>query len=298
MHNTTDALATKLLQAHFKTHALGRSTQDDEMTSDIQSRYSTDGVRAVKDLMPDQLRPILRLFGKARKAISGRGGITFPGFGNSRIFSSANLGRFNSELASYDSQFRLLLDDFVTFFPQHIEAEKIRLNGAFRRSDYPPDDQVAESFGFEYAAFPMAMPSHVQIDAISGPAIAEIKANYEAQIQASVAQIESQSLSRGLTLCHELAEMLSKDKPVLVDSEKRKGVVPRLREYVAELRANNLTGNPMIENMAQSIETKLILVTEVLRDSEWQKSSTAKAARAIVDQFAQLGVRRLDIEAA
>lgn len=296
MHNnTTDALATKLLQAHFKTHALGRSTQDDEMTEEMQSRYGTDGVRAVKDLMPDQLRPILRLFGRAGKAIRD---VTFPGFGNSRIFSSANLDRYNGELTMLNSQFESLVEDFAANYPAHIEAERLRLKGAFKRNDYPADDAVASSFSFEFAAFPMAIPSQVVINAVSGDAIAKIKASYEAQIKASVATIEQQSLTRGLALCSELAELLSKDKPVLVDSEKRKGVVPRLRAYVQELRANNLTGNSYMESLASDIEQKLVLAIDALRDSQWQRSQTAQAAQNIVDSFAALGVRRMDDVAA
>ena len=102
------------------------------------------------------------------------------------------------------------------------------------------------------------------------------------------------SIANLLRLVRNVADELSKAKPVLVDSENRKGVIPRLREAIALLPQHNLTGNATIESLAAACNAQLSLATEALRDSEYVRTATATAARSILSQFGSYGARMVE----
>lgn len=299
--NTSDSnpahasIATaKLLEAFYETSALGSSVEDKVMTAELLQRHNLKkgAARATKALMKKQTRPFHQLFSAIGRFHNDE---TFEGFGRTRILPVGGLGTYEAKMRGFREEFDRILDKFVENYDVHLATEQATLGSRFEAKNYPTTGEDARSkFDFTFGVKALAAPDAIQAEWISGDVIASLQAREEARLAAAVSNVENEALTRGLELLADLAEELSKDTPVLVDSEKRKGVVPRLRDYLARLPERNLTGNHVLENLRQQIDEKLVLATDSLRESKWTRDDTARAARGILAQFKKLGARKVD----
>lgn len=294
---STSAIAVaKLVEAFCTFKCIGQSTEDKELTLDLCQRYHIDTetrpVRAKKDILKEATAPIRQVISSARKIHTRE---TFAGIGDSRIIPVASKARWDEHMVAISLQFWSAVDSLIANYDKHLEAEEVRLNSTFKRSDYPAQHALREMFGFEYGIKAMARPDSIVLDELSAEEVARIRAEHEARLHAQVAEVESVAIAQGMDLLKDLADELSKEHPVIVDSEKRKGVVPKLREYLSRIPERNLTENPTLKFLHKQIDERLQLSTEMLREHKFVRQQTAAAAKSILSHLSGPG-RRLDIE--
>lgn len=283
----------KVLIVWLKTRCLGQSTQDEELSTKVtrQEGMEEGAARVTRELMSKQTLPIRRLHKQASKYQLTS---SFEGFGPTRLIVASLQPSIEERLRWFRERHALLVQEFVDHYDDALVAEQIKHGPRFRASDYPDKSQVAEKFSIEWGFTPLAMPSQFQESLLSEELRTQLQSQYAAQAQAAIANIESESIANLLRLVRSVADELSKPKPVLVDSENRKGVIPRLREAIAMLPQHNLTGNATIESLAAACNAQLTLATEALRDSEYVRTATATAARSILSQFGSYGARMVE----
>lgn len=283
----------KVLIVWLKTRCLGQSTQDEELSTKVtrQEGMEEGAARVTRELMSKQTLPIRRLHKQASKYQLTS---SFEGFGPTRLIVASLQPAIEERLRWFRERHALLVQEFVDHYEDALVAEQIKHGPRFRASDYPDKSQVAEKFSIEWGFTPLAMPSQFQESLLSEELRTQLQSQYAAQAQAAIANIENESITNLLRLVRNVADELSKEKPVLVDSENRKGVIPRLREAIALLPQHNLTGNATIESLAAACNAQLTLATEVLRDSEYVRTATATAARSILSQFGSYGARMVE----
>ena len=283
----------KVLIVWLKTRCLGQSTQDEELSTKVtrQEGMEEGAARVTRELMSKQTLPIRRLHKQASKYQLTS---SFEGFGPTRLIVASLQPAIEERLRWFRERHALLVQEFVDHYEDALVAEQIKHGPRFRASDYPDKSQVAEKFSIEWGFTPLAMPSQFQESLLSEELRAQLQTQYAAQAQAAIANIENESIANLLRLVRNVADELSKAKPVLVDSENRKGVIPRLREAIALLPQHNLTGNATIESLAAACNAQLSLATEALRDSEYVRTATATAARSILSQFGSYGARMVE----
>lgn len=283
----------KVLIVWLKTRCLGQSTQDEELSTKVtrQEGMEEGAARVTRELMSKQTLPIRRLHKQASKYQLTS---SFEGFGPTRLIVASLQPAIEERLRWFRERHALLVQEFVDHYDDALVAEQIKHGPRFRASDYPDKSQVAEKFSIEWGFTPLAMPSQFQESLLSEELRTQLQSQYAAQAQAAIANIENESIANLLRLVRNVADELSKPKPVLVDSENRKGVIPRLREAIALLPQHNLTGNATIESLAAACNAQLSLATEALRDSEYVRTATATAARSILSQFGSYGARMVE----
>lgn len=283
----------KVLIVWLKTRCLGQSTQDEELSTKVtrQEGMEEGAARVTRELMSKQTLPIRRLHKQASKYQLTS---SFEGFGPTRLIVASLQPAIEERLRWFRERHALLVQEFVDHYEDALVAEQIKHGPRFRASDYPDKSQVAEKFSIEWGFTPLAMPSQFQESLLSEELRTQLQTQYAAQAQAAIANIENESITNLLRLVRNVADELSKPKPVLVDSENRKGVIPRLREAIALLPQHNLTGNATIESLAAACNAQLSLATEALRDSEYVRTATATAARSILSQFGSYGARMVE----
>ena len=283
----------KVLIVWLKTRCLGQSTQDEELSTKVtrQEGMEEGAARVTRELMSKQTLPIRRLHKQASKYQLTS---SFEGFGPTRLIVASLQPAIEERLRWFRERHALLVQEFVDHYEDALVAEQIKHGPRFRASDYPDKSQVAEKFSIEWGFTPLAMPSQFQESLLSEELRTQLQSQYAAQAQAAIANIENESITNLLRLVRNVADELSKEKPVLVDSENRKGVIPRLREAIALLPQHNLTGNATIESLAAACNAQLSLATEALRDSEYVRTATATAARSILSQFGSYGARMVE----
>ena len=283
----------KVLIVWLKTRCLGQSTQDEELSTKVtrQEGMEEGAARVTRELMSKQTLPIRRLHKQASKYQLTS---SFEGFGPTRLIVASLQPSIEERLRWFRERHAILVQEFVDHYDDALVAEQIKHGPRFRASDYPDKSQVAEKFSIEWGFTPLAMPSQFQESLLSEELRAQLQTQYAAQAQAAIANIENESITNLLRLVRNVADELSKAKPVLVDSENRKGVIPRLREAIALLPQHNLTGNATIESLAAACNAQLSLATEALRDSEYVRTATATAARSILSQFGSYGARMVE----
>jgi hypothetical protein len=294
--NSTTTATTRLLLAFYATKCIGQSTEDETLTDEVCERHDIQERRArvTKQLLVGPTKPIRSVVGAIRRYHTRE---TFQGFGESRLLPTAANARWNARMEAYHDQFRTEVDRLYDRYEIFLAQEQDKLASSFNLHDYPSKETLRSHFQFTWGVAPLARPDDVQLDLLAGDAIETIRAEHEQRLAAAVAEVESRSIEQGLALLQDLAEELSKPKPTLIDTPTRKGVVPRLREFLDRIPERNLTGNPVLSRMRSEITEKLQLSTTMLRDHVFLRQETAATAKSILASFKGPG-RKLDLSPA
>lgn len=275
-----------LLKVGFHATGIGLNIRDEAMEAELARAHGMDAkrVRTTKRILSGAVEPINSEVGKIRRFLKLN---TFEGIGSARIMVAAEADRIRRQVNKHIASAYSALDDLINQWPVLIEKERQELNGRFDPDNYPESPEALRSqFSFELAIEPMPNPSQFRlIQELTETEREEMAQRLEAQIQAARANMEQQTVQRTLDLIKEVAETLGDpDKPI-VDSEGRKGCLPKLREHLERLPNLNINGNEQLAQLREEVLSTLDLNAENLRKSSGSRARNGYMAKAIATKF-------------
>lgn len=285
--NDQQNTAKALLKVAFTASGIGLNIRDEEAEKEYALRHGIDPnrIRFTKKILGDAVKPIISEVGKIRRYIKGQ---TFDGIGGSRIMVATEADRIRRQVNKHIAAAHEALDGLVAQWPAIIERERIDLNGDFDPANYPSSaEALRHSFAFELEIEPMPDPNQFRlIQELTETEREDMAQRLEAQIAAARANMEAETVQRTLDLIKEVADTLGDpDKPI-VDSEGRKGCIPKLREHLERLPALNIEGNPNLTQLRSETLAALELNADQLRDSKASRKRTAFMAGNLHRKFA------------
>ena len=283
-----------LLMAGFQASLLGQSVTDDALTAEVHSTHNMakDSSRVVKNLFRKQLGPLRKEISKARKTHNS---ITFEGLGGSRLLVAAEQSNYETAMREHVRRCEEMAWDFMDDYDNHIESERLVHNGAFNISDYPSKVDLPNKFKFGTSILPMPDPNEFLKSALTQHEAERLKKAYEEQIAASVATIQHNTTSELLRLIREVSTTLADEDAPIIDSENRKGALPKLREYLDRIPQVNITNDPTLQTIYEEARGALDVTTDTLRNVSFMRRQTANKTKAIVDRFGAMGARKIDL---
>jgi len=91
-----------------------------------------------------------------------------------RLLPTAKFMDFNDTMATYESKFNDLVDEFISVYPTLITAQAMALGDMFNRSDFPAPSDIAHRFNFRLNFMPVPTAGDFRID-VGNDAQKEIK---------------------------------------------------------------------------------------------------------------------------
>ena len=175
-----------------------------------------------------------------------------------RLLPAANYLQYTDHMRKLMDKRESLVRDFVANYPAHVEAERIRLNGMFRASDYPTQTQIQ----------------------------ADIKTRTESAIAGAVQDIWTRVYETVSHLSDRLKayEVTPEGK---VKNPFRDSLVENLRDLVDLLPRLNLTGDSALSATCQELKSKLCTYEpDSLRENDRLRAEVAKDADSILAAMA------------
>ena len=281
--STSHIMNSNLWQATIKISRPGTSKADNELTDHLREHFhmGKNAAKGIKQLWGNSLDPLATNARKARKAHEQ---MTFEGIGGIRLAVSDERQKWLTAMEHYAAIDRQLSQDWLNSYDLWLEQERYDKNGAFRIEDYPSRENLANKLGFQFAILPMPEPNAFIRDALTDELGKQLAAEYEARVANTTESIRRRVFDNLINLISETAETLANDGPI-VDSEKRKGPLAKLQEYLDRVPALNITNDPRITQLADQARVKLAYSAETLRKNETTRQLAAAQAQNIALQF-------------
>lgn len=275
-----------LLKVAFKATGIGLNIRDEQMESELAASHgmSAKRVRATKKILAGAIDPINSEVGKIRRFLKLN---TFDGIGGSRIMIAAEADRIRRQVSRHISCAYSALDIICESWPSLMEQERKDLNGAFDPLNYPETTEaLRRAFSFDLQIEPMPDPGQFRlIQELTEAEREDMAVRLEAQIEQARSQMYSETVRRTLDLIKEVADTLGDpDKPI-VDSDGRKGCIPKLREHLDRLPTLNIDQDPTLTRLRDETLQALELNSEQLRSFKGARTRTAFMAENLHRKF-------------
>lgn len=246
-----------------------REVADQHHTTDKAGRYN-------KNLLPidaPSYKAVMQASGAAR---TKHYALTLPWSDEgSRILPSQAYMKYTTALRACHGEFNAAVANFQADYPQLRDNALAVLNGLANLDDYPSEQELAKCFKFrtQFLPFPDAEDFRVTGTAIDTDAI---KAQIEADTKTAISGAMNELYRRLFTVVNHMATKLADSDSIFRDS-----LVNNIVELCELLPSLNLTNDPVLNTIRETIEESLIVSPDVLRNSKVVRNDIRAKAEAI-----------------
>lgn len=287
----TKAVTTKNLLAHkavYSELAINQWTArklDRKVTHELieQKGAERDTARVNKLIVPKEaLSDIWKVVGEMRRRHRQ---VTMPWADShdTRIMPCVIIQEFNLELRGLRIEFEEAVNIFMGRYPELVKKAPARLKGMYDESDFPTPEIVRGKFGFRHDTKFITDKVDIRLDVDEG-LLEDIRENMKTQMQLAVQETIREPARRAITVVGKMAEKLKNEDSIFRDS-----LVENVREIIPLLKAFNLTGDTVLDNLTKRIDKELCKnEPAVLRENEDIREQVAKSAEDIIKQAESL----------
>jgi len=282
-------LNNKVLLVGIRKSCLGTSVKDDEVTEEILVKHNVQegSMKATKTRFVEALAPIKTLHGQIGRWLRS---VSFPGISEDlRMIPSSRLGMIQEKVAEFKAQQDVLIADIVANYENHLDRERVKLNGRFDPSLYPTAEKFPSYFKIELTTSDMPKGDFAAIEGLSEEAKAQQKAEHDALLVSVGVAARKQVMARMTDLIQKIADKLTNP-----DAEVYKeATMDNLKTYLNEVAELNVTNDPTIKAMAEQARTTLDFTMAELKKNEFLKQEAVNAAQALLNNFGGMGNRKM-----
>lgn len=204
-----------------------------------------------------------------------------------RLLPVENFLRYKERLGEVEQEYNALVQDFLTSYPDLVDAAAFQLGNLFDRSEYPEAEDIAGKFRFRYVFSPVPTAGDWRIS-VGQQARDELELQCNNAIEERVKGAMKEAWSR-------LHECLSHVSERLEDSgdgaeSKRKvfrdSLVENAQELIEMLKVLNVTKDPELERArALMAQTFTGLEAKDLRESDAARQGVKAEVDSILSKF-------------
>jgi hypothetical protein len=198
-----------------------------------------------------------------------------------RLCDIRNFLTLKDWLNDKQDEFRVMVSDFLTIYPNLVSAQAFKMGAMFDRDEYPDVNEVARRFGFNFYFVPLPERGDFRVD-VGHELATELQAEYEKVYQARTNQAMQDLWERLYKVTKHISDRLSDDsdgkRKVLRDS-----VLDNALELCNLLSVTNVTHDEQLDWARKSLEDALMGVD---MDEVRESDGLRKAVKARVDELA------------
>lgn len=226
---------------------------DKRETAEVAARHGLQGdiARVHKDLLPQsfELDKIHKMTGAIRTDYY-RYSLPWGQEGVQIIKADGYMG-FTQMMSTWKSKWNAAVDQFLTVYPQLQQDAKWKLNSLYRDEDYPDVDRLREKFSMNIGFLPVPNADDWRVD-LSATEIDGLRRQITEQVIASQATAMQAAWQRVYDVVSKAHERLKEPDNIFRDS-----LVENARELCAILPGLNISDDPELEKMRQTLEGTL-----------------------------------------
>lgn len=187
---------------------------------------------------------------------------------------------FAAKMRDHMYLWRQMVGDFVTVYPQLVQDARVKLNGLYKDDDYPGPDDMARRFGIDIAFTPVPSADDWRIQ-LADYEMEELRQQVMKQVHAGEGMAMKDAWRKVYEVVSKAEERLSKPDAVFRDS-----LVENAKDLCKILPSLNLTDDPNLERMRQTIEGSLCgYSADTLRTFPDVRADAADKLKEIMDKM-------------
>lgn len=263
--------------ANLKIRQWSGKKQGRKVTRQIEKDHNArDAGRFNKTLISDdELKDIQKIATAARAYFYEA---TLPWADNGdRLLPSKNIFEFLTEIRKFREQFDEACTKFITMYPDLKNQAKVRLNGLYDESDYPPLSKLAGKFQLKPQTMPIADLDDFRV-AIDPLEVEKLKTEIEESINERIYHATQNIWERIRDAVSHMYNKLSDE-----DGKFHSSLVSNVEDLIDLLPRLNFTNDPNITRIVTQMRN-IVVDPDTLRSNYATRMQTADEAKAILDK--------------
>lgn len=192
---------------------------------------------------------------------------------------------YKQRIGEYEQEYNELVKDFLTSYPDLVDAAAFQLGKLFDRNEYPQAEDIANKFNFRFVFSPVPLAGDWRVS-IGQQAREEL----EAQCSNVIAERTNAAMKEAWSRLHECLSHTSERLTDTADGGKRKifrdSLVENAQELCEMLKILNVTKDPELERArSQLAQTFIGLEAKDLRESDAVRNGVKTEVDAILSKF-------------
>ena len=204
-----------------------------------------------------------------------------------RLLPVENFLRYKERLSELEQEYNTLVQDFLTSYPNLVDAAAFQLGTLFDRSEYPEAEDIAGKFRFRYTFSPVPTAGDWRIN-IGQQARNELEVQCNNAIEERVKGAMKEAWSRLHECLSHVSERLEDSGQENARKKKifRDSLVDNAHELIDMLKVLNVTKDPELERARVLMsQTFTGLEATDLRDSEVVRRDVKANVDSILSKF-------------
>ncbi len=251
--------------------------QDKKVSAEVEQTHGAVDAGRYNKLLVDKahMDPLVQFAGKVRQYHYK---MTLPWMDNgARLLPSALFLEYSKEIRKMKSEYESIVDAFIDVYDRHlVQDARQRLGTMYDPEDYPPGADLRAKFSISTDIVPVPDGQDFRVN-VGDAERARISREISEAVAQRQAQAEADAWERCRSVVATIQTRLSSPKPII-----RESLIDNASELVRLLPGLNVSGNPKMQAVCDSIATKLIVNPDVLRSSMTARKRVADAATEIL----------------
>lgn len=266
---------------------VGKSRTDKEITSEVHEQHSMDASAGqyVKKLWPEQyLKGFTKIVGEAYRF--HKRNTVVSQFGD--LLPTIRFEQYKEKMDAFIASFDQEAEDFCARYDEIIAKAREIHNGTFKLEFYPAKEAVRNEFSFTIFTAPVPRVKDLAVSYLDDERISQIRQEIESSVTNAGREASRQVMQRVLECVSHICVKLSEPEAVF-----RNSLIDNLKEVLKIAPALNISDDPTVSQLIAECSTKLVKDPDLLRNNNFQRSTTALFAKQISDSFGKMGGRKL-----
>ena len=199
-----------------------------------------------------------------------------------RILAVPMFEEYQQMMVVLRERFEHAVELFVRAYPKLKEAARGELNGAYRETDYPTQDELRDKFGFRISIMPVPVSSDFRVETLDAEQVERLRRNISQEVSDAVHQAERERWERLFGVVQHAVVKLSEQKAIFRDS-----MIENIKEACETLPKLALAEDKDFNVLVEETKKKLaVLDPQRLREDTGARADAAMRANQIAKKMA------------
>ena len=294
MDTTSIATASMLVAVRFS--IFGGKRKDSVVSQEVASKHNAEASSGdyYKNLFADsdrldkivKLRGVISAYVKQRTMAWGDDAV--------RLLPTTRFFDFRKDLGDYETQWNVLVSDFITHYQQEIAAQVFKRGSMFHSDEYPSEEDARSRFAMRVNFSPVPLSGDWRVD-IGEEGKKELAEMYEQTMKDNLNESMSEIWGKLKACIERMTRQLAPltDEEIAAKTGDRKRVQTRRKIYDSLLETPlelcsllsdlNINADPKLEEVRKDLERALVGVnTKDLKESEGARMKVLSDVEAIL----------------
>ena len=217
--------------------------------------------------------------------------VTYPWAPKWGALPNIELPKFMTQYEQYDRERKALIEEFIAEYPVIVSDAAFKLNGLFKREDYPSVDEVRAKHGM--MLYTSEVPSGDFRNRVGLEMAEDLQRHYNRQANAAIEGLVAgqigklEKVLRALSHCCDMNTVTNEDGTTTLTRRKlHESTLKEAVEYCDTFRQFNPTGDTRLEAIRADLEQVLLNKDfEQLRKSDAVRAQTKSEVDSILSKF-------------